>query len=550
MSDFKRSEKAESRLKRSVNPDKLGRQKVNKSKRLRVMRPPRREELQSKKHALSKVEGLEVKSWSVATVPTPTIVGGEKSGLVDKNSPLIKPVPTLTVVGEGDKGRCLHGIISLFIILFVGSAFNPVHAQQSVTQHYTPQNLPLEGTGQAFWAETSYPELQQYIQIAIRQNPELQSLRSMVDADRERVREAGLLMDPEISVAYDFNPMMSDSYLGRFSISAMQMFPWFGSLDARRELQQSSAEASRAQVSARQLEILRDLKIIWLDIAELREQIRITEETIEFVQDLEKMVEVRYETGRAGQAELLRIQMEEQRLHNRIANLEDRLNPFKARFNELLNRDADADVDTADELHSRPLLTSEEEIRSLILQQHPQFDLISAERTAAGQQLRLAKLDGRPSFGIGLEVMGRDFGPMSMFPDAKESIIGMAVVRVPLFRSRYDSQKRQANFRLNALDHQQELAENSLLAELEEVSEEIRSAERSLIMFDDELVPRARQALTIMSEEYATGTIRFDELLQLHRELLDLEFERIETVVKQNKAVAKIESLMGVTSPS
>ena len=550
MSDFKRSEKAESRLKRSVNPDTSGRQKVNKSKRLRVMRPPRREELQSKKHALSKVEGSEVKSWSVVTVPTPTIVGGEKSGLVDKNSPLIKPVPILTVVGEGDKGGCLHGIISLFIILFVGSAFNPVHAQQSATQHNTPQNLPLEETGQAFWAETSYPELQQYIQIAIRQNPELQSLRSMVDADRERVREAGLLMDPEISVAYDFNPMMSDSYLGRFSISAMQMFPWFGSLDARRELQQSSAEASRAQVSARQLEILRDLKILWLDIAELREQIRITEETIGFVQDLEKMVEVRYETGRAGQAELLRIQMEEQRLLNRIATLEDRLNPFKARFNELLNRDADADVDAADELHSRPLPTSEEEIRSLILQQHPQFDLISAERTAAGQQLRLAKLDGRPSFGIGLEVMGRDFGPMSMFPDAKESIIGMAVVRVPLFRSRYDSQKRQANFRLNALDHQQELAENSLLAELEEISEEIRSAERSLIMLDDELVPRARQALTIMSEEYTTGTIRFDELLQLHRELLDLEFERIEMVVKQNKAVAKIESLMGVTSPS
>ena len=547
MSNLKGSEKAEGRLERSVNPDTSGRQKVNKSELLWVKRSPRSEELQSKKHALSKVEGLEVKSWSVATVPT---LRGKKSGSVDKkNSPLRMPIPTLR---EGVKGGCLHGVLSLFIILFVGSAFNPVHAQQSVTLHDTPLNLspqPLSGSEQALLGEALYPELQQYIQIAIEQNPELQSLRAMVDSDRERVREAGVLMDPEINVAYDFNPMMSNSYLGRFSISAMQMFPWFGSLDARREIQQSSAEASRAQVSARQLEILRDLKIIWLDIAELREQIHITEETVEFVQDLEKMVESRYETGRAGQAELLRIQMEEQRLLNKIANLEDRLKPFKARFNELMNRESDADVATSDELISRPLPTTEEEIRSLILQQHPQFDFISAERTAAGQQLRLAKLDGRPSFGIGLEVMGRDFGPMSMFPDAKESIIGMAVVRVPLFRSRYDSQKRQANYRLNALDYQQELTENSLLTELEEVSEEIRSAERSLIMLDDELVPRAKQALTIMSEEYATGTIRFDELLQLHRELLDLKFERTEAVVKQNKAVAKIESLMGITSP-
>lgn len=403
----------------------------------------------------------------------------------------------------------------------------------------------FSGSVQAQGLISSYPQLEGYIQIAIEQNPELQSMRAMVDAERERVREAGVLMDPEINVAYDFNPMMSNSYLGRFSISAMQMFPWFGSLDARRELQESSADASRSRVTSRQLEILRDLQILWLDIAEIREQIRTTEDTLELVQDLERVVEIRYETGRAGQADILRIQMEEQRLLNRIANLEDRLNPIKARFNELLNREATSDVDTAEELNSRLVPYSQEEIQSIILQQHPQFDLISAERNAAGQQLRLAELDGKPSFGIGMEVMGRDFGPMSMFPDAKESIIGMTVVRVPLFRSRYDSQKRQANFRLQSLDYQQEFTENRLMAELDELSEEIRSAERSFILLDQELVPRARQALTILSEEYSTGAVRFDELLQLQRELLDLELERIEAVVKQNKAVATIESLIG-----
>jgi outer membrane protein, heavy metal efflux system len=83
------------------------------------------------------------------------------------------------------------------------------------------------------------------------------------------------------------------------------------------------------------------------------------------------------------------------------------------------------------------------------------------------------------------------------------------------------------------------------MVELESVMEEVRSSERSVILLDEELVPRAEQALRILSEEYSTGTARFDELLQIQRELLELEFERIEAIVKQNRAVAKIESLIG-----
>jgi outer membrane protein, heavy metal efflux system len=392
---------------------------------------------------------------------------------------------------------------------------------------------------------TTYPQLEEYLQIAIEQNPELQSLRSLYDSQQERVREVGVLMDPEITVAYDFNPMMYDSYLGRFSISAMQMFPWFGSLDAMREIQRSAVNVNQSRIDSRQLEILRDVQLTWFDIAEIYQQIRIAEENLELIRDLEKLVEVRYETGRAGQADILRIQMEEQRLKTRIADMEDRINPMKASFNELLNRDAAADIETTDRITVRKIPYSDDESRSLIRQLNPLFDGIEAERSAAEKQRRLAYLDGRPSFGLGVEVMGRDFGPMSMFPDAKESIIGMVTIRLPLFRSRYSSQQRQADHQIRSINLQLDQTENRLMAELEQYLEEIRRSERSVRLLDEELVPRAEQALRILSEEYSTGNARFDELLQIQRELLELEIERIEAIVGQNKAVVRIESLMG-----
>ena len=392
----------------------------------------------------------------------------------------------------------------------------------------------------------TYPQLSEYLQVAIEQNPELQSLRSLYDSQQERVREVGVLMDPEITVAYDFNPMMYDSYLGRFSISAMQMFPWFGSLDARREIQRSAAVANRSRIDSRQLEILQDVQITWFDIVEIYQQIRIAEENLELIRDLEKLVEVRYETGRAGQADILRIQMEEQRIKTRIADLEDRINPLKARFNELLNRDATAEIETTDRITVREIPYGDDESRSLIRQLNPLFDGIEAERSAAEKQRRLASLDGRPSFGLGVEIMGRDFGPMSMFPDANESIIGMATVRIPLFRSRYNSQQRQADHQIRSISLRRDQTENRLMAELEQYLEQIRRSERSIRLLDEELVPRAEQALRILSEEYSTGNARFDELLQIQRELLELEIERIEAVVSQNKAVVQIETLIGM----
>jgi len=134
---------------------------------------------------------------------------------------------------------------------------------------------------------TNYPQLEEYIQIAIEDNPELRSLYHLYEAEKERAREMAVLPDPELNIMYDFNPMMPESQLGRFSVSAMQMFPWFGTLGTRRDAQLSAAEAERAQIDVRQLEILRDLQLAWFEIAEVEEQVRITEQNIELVRELE-----------------------------------------------------------------------------------------------------------------------------------------------------------------------------------------------------------------------------------------------------------------------
>jgi outer membrane protein TolC len=237
--------------------------------------------------------------------------------------------------------------------------------------------------------------------------------------------------------------------------------------------------------------------------------------------------------------------MEKERIQNRIENLKDELQPLTASFNTLLNRNPGKEVITAEPRQQPELRLTQDQITSVAISENPEFETLSFSKSALEQQKRVAELRGRPSFGIGLEVMGRDFGPMSMNPDATESFIGMATIRLPIYRKRTRSQKQQITNRIQSIEMDQIQTENRLSSDLEEAMESFRSSNRTITLLDEELIPRARQVLDILTEEYTAGNTRFDELLQIQRELLDLEFERVEAVVNQNKALARIEELIG-----
>jgi len=390
-----------------------------------------------------------------------------------------------------------------------------------------------------------YPQLEEYLRIAVEENPELRALWHQYRADLEVIHQVGTLPDPEINIGYTLNPMMSESVLGQFSASAMQMFPWFGTLQTRRDMQRASAEAGYERLNSRQLDLFRNIQTTWFDLTELNQKIAIAQETIELIRDLEALVEVRYETGRAGQADLLRIQMEEQRLHTLIENLQDKVSPIRARFNAYLNRDPDTQVETTDRIEQRDYNLDEDQLRAQIQELNPEFSELDAREQMLINQQDLAMLSGRPTFGLGIEVMGRNFGPMSMFPDSKEMFAAMATIRVPLWRSRYSAQNRQASEQLRSVDYSRIQTGNRLNTELEQALEQYRESERNISLLTEELLPRAEQALSILSEEYAAGNTRFDEVLQVQRQLLDLELEQIEAIVKQYKAIINIEALVG-----
>lgn len=387
--------------------------------------------------------------------------------------------------------------------------------------------------------------LQQYYMTAVENNPELASVRSAYEAQYQRANQMGVLPDPEVGVGYFINPSGDTDFFGRFSVSAMQMFPWFGTLSARESSAENMGDAQRHRWTARQLEIFHEIQQVWLEYAEIQLSIEATEEIIELIRDLEALVETRYETGRVSQADMLRIQMEEDRLETRLENLMDQLNPLQEQFQAVLGVEEPVDIEIPDRLPGRQVDHGREELFRLALQQNPEFDRLSSARQSYRQQEELARLEGRPSFGVGVEMMGRDFTTMSMMPDMNESFVGMASIKIPLYRSRYEAKQEEARLEIRRTEQAEQNVSNRLVSNLESALNSLRDARRNEELITDRLLPKTEQALEILSEEYASGRASFDEVLQLQRELLDLELELIGELTRQNKAMATIEKLTG-----
>src|SRR5690625_7152065 len=97
---------------------------------------------------------------------------------------------------------------------------------------------------------------------------------------------------------------------------------------------------------------------------------------------------------------------------------------------------------------------------------NPARDQLAAREQMLNEMRYLARMEGRPSFGLCVEVMGQNSSSMSMFPDTGEKFTAMATIRIPLYRARYSAQYRQSVEQSKSLGYIRSETKNQLRTEL------------------------------------------------------------------------------------
>ena len=324
------------------------------------------------------------------------------------------------------------------------------------------------------------------------------------------------------------------------------MFPWFGQLKAQESVVADLAKARYQEFEDAKNKLQFEVRSTYNNLYVLRSAIEITQENIVLLNSFKELAKVKFESGKGSFVNVLRIDMEVLELDSQLELLRDSETPILSRFKELLNTELPSLIAFPDTLWSDNLETDLAFLNDSLLVNNPVLSKYDYEMSSLTNQARVAELQGKPSFSVGLSyinVAKRDGVDVS--GNGRDAIaLPQVGIRIPLYRKKYEAMVKEKQILRESVRLQKDNTINRLQTSLEEWIKDYRDAVRRENLYE-QLSGIARQSLNLLVSEYTTEGSDFEEVLRMDRQLLKYELELEKARADRNTTVAYINYLIG-----
>ena len=159
--------------------------------------------------------------------------------------------------------------------------------------------------------------LPEYLQYAALHNAGLKAAFEEWKAALEQIPQAKALPDPTFTYGYFIEQVET-----RQQVGIMQMFPWFGKIEARTDAAAAAAKAVQRRYEARKLELFSQVKNAFYEYAYLANAIRIARDNVELMRHFEEVARAKYITATATHPDIVRAQIQVAELQDELITLE------------------------------------------------------------------------------------------------------------------------------------------------------------------------------------------------------------------------------------
>lgn len=370
-------------------------------------------------------------------------------------------------------------------------------------------------------------EPETFIHYAMLKHPQVEVAHFEWLVSVEKITRERSLPDPRLTFQEDIMDMIKALMPG-----LMVDFPGPGKLRAAAEVATEESRMKYFQFEAAALQVAYQFKKAWYELRLVDESIRVNREMASLLEDLEKLAQSRTEVGKGSLQDVLRTQMERERLQNELINLSDSRQRFMTQFKASLGLSAgDPTPPLPREIPSSPLSTSGDQILAMALARNPRLKAMEADVRRAEGALALAMKSRLPDFALGVEVDVKA-SPIMVRPSA-----GMTL---PMWRDKIAAEIAEAHALEGA--SRARLSNELLLLTVEVAMKtyEYRESTRLLKLLQDSLLPKAKQSLEVARSGYSTGTTDFIDLIDAQRTLLEFQLAEVEARIKRELALAEL----------
>jgi cobalt-zinc-cadmium efflux system outer membrane protein len=384
--------------------------------------------------------------------------------------------------------------------------------------------------------------LDDYLISAAENNPGLKTRFNEYLAALEVAPQVKALPDPELAFGYFIKPVQTRVGPQEFRISVSQMFPWFGTLEARENVAIQTAKAKYEVFEESKSKLFDEVRGTYYNLYYNQKAIAIVHENLEILRTFQRLAYIKVEAGKVSAVDEYRIEMEIGDLENKLALLKDQQQSFTVAFGNLLNSNLEK-VSLPDTLwNTSPELSKQALLDSILVRNHQLLGL-EIQSEALNYREEAARKSGNPDFSIGMDyiVVGKGDNNLSgqdafMFPK-----IG---ITIPLYRNKYKSMIKEVAYLQTAKSNEKLDRENMLETLFENTWKELMDAERRLLLYQNQL-RLAEKSIQLLEVEYTTANSNFEEILRMDRKQLFYALELEKARTDKQAAVSFIDYLIG-----
>tara|TARA_R100001369_G_scaffold44242_1_gene70315 strand:+ start:876 stop:2117 length:1242 start_codon:yes stop_codon:yes gene_type:complete len=374
---------------------------------------------------------------------------------------------------------------------------------------------------------SSGQDLESYIQEAQQNNPDIQAVELRYNIAEEKVDGVNSLPNTEFSAGYFVSEPETRTGAQKARFSVKQMLPWFGTITARENYATSMAEAEFIEITIAKRKLALSVSEFYYQLYEIRAKQIVLEENIQLLETYERLALTSLEVDKASAVDVLRLQIRQNELQQQIEVLLQQSTGIQAALNSLLNRAYDASIEVATNLEipeTDPVYSYE------ALSLNPELLKYDKLYESVTQSETLNLKEKLPNIGFGLDFIPVEERPDVNFNDnGKDIVMPMVSVSIPIFNNSYKSISRQNELRQQEIETQREQRLNVLESAFAKAQSQRNQAR---IAYNTQVrnLKQAQDAEEILIKNYETGTIDFNDVLDIQELQLKFQMNQIESV--------------------
>lgn len=387
--------------------------------------------------------------------------------------------------------------------------------------------------------------LQQAVDLALRQNPQIILAQQEIAAAQGRSMQAGALPPAEIfsrveEVSFDF------AAANAIEIGLSQSFEYPGKRGSRQAVANADRQMIELQLARLRVVLAAEVKKRYYENLLATKNLSSQQFVVQLLDDLQRLLTERYQSGAASYVDVVRARIELGRSRSELAAVQQAQFAALSKLNLMLGRDSAQPLPLSDSLAYVPWALPRDSAFAITPTNLRQIFVLAVERQR--RALRLAQIAGRPDFSVGASFQRvAENPPFTLAQPHGETVNAFGLeagISLPLFnRAAAKGETQIAGAELAAAETRLAYFERQWRRNFAVAVATVEATEKQVLEFRNVVLPESQNAVHAAATAYQSGQLSLTDLLDIYRTARQTRLENIRAIFNYLVARADLETV-------